>query len=214
MTPGRRGLIAHGSSLGIEPAQRPSRTAGRLGFLGAWLFGFENPRKRGLDFLGFPWILSSEIETYQWVTRDFRGKIFHRAFCPLGVRGGGTEGGRRGDGEARNCPSSKLNPGSDFLQSIVAPAVSISSTAFDPKRSFAARSARSKAAGPVWNEKTRIASRDASDAEAGSLRLVPDMIRPGLTFSRCSVQPRIHSVPTSYPLRAPYPRLRGPSIPH
>jgi hypothetical protein len=31
-----------------------------LGFLGAWPFRYENPRSGVLDFLGFPWILSSE----------------------------------------------------------------------------------------------------------------------------------------------------------
>src|SRR6516165_7341514 len=40
------------------------------------------------------------------------------------------------------------------------------------------------------------------------------LIRPGVTPWRRSVQPRIHLVRMSYPLRAPYPRLRGPSIPH
>ena len=35
----------------------------------------------------------------------------------------------------------------------------------------------------------------------------------GLTPWRRSVQPRIQRVRTSCPLRAPYPRLRGPSIP-
>ena len=57
---------------------------------------------------------------------------------------------------------------------------------------------------------TLAASRDASDAEAGSLRLMPDP-SPGLTPWRRSVQPRRRRVRTSYPLRAPYPRLRGPS---
>ena len=40
------------------------------------------------------------------------------------------------------------------------------------------------------------------------------LIRPGLTPWRRSVQPRIHRVRMSYPLRAPCPQLRGPSILH
>jgi hypothetical protein len=49
-----------------------------LEFLGSWLFGFEKP------VLGvvFPWIsLDSlvRIESYQWVTRENRRRIFLRA---------------------------------------------------------------------------------------------------------------------------------------
>jgi hypothetical protein len=58
---------------GRDAVRRPG-----LGFLGTSPFPYENPRFWGLDFLGFPWILSSE--TYQWVTRDFRSKFFPRAF--------------------------------------------------------------------------------------------------------------------------------------
>jgi hypothetical protein len=60
-------------------------------------------------------------------------------------------------------------------------------------------------------ERTSRYSRLA-EAEAGTLRLMPD---PSRTYAwRRSVQPRIHRVRTSYPLRAPYPRLQGPSILH
>jgi hypothetical protein len=43
--------------------------------------------------VGFPWIsLDSlvRIETYQWVTRDNRAKVFLDAFVPAGVRGART----------------------------------------------------------------------------------------------------------------------------
>ena len=47
----------------------------RLGFLGPSLFGYEN---QGLWLLDFSWISSdsSEIETYQWVIREKRAKVF------------------------------------------------------------------------------------------------------------------------------------------
>jgi hypothetical protein len=51
-----------------------------LGFLGPWLFRFENPRFRGLDFLGFPWILSSESRLINGLRGINRGKIFHAVF--------------------------------------------------------------------------------------------------------------------------------------
>jgi hypothetical protein len=41
----------------------------------------------------------------------------------LGIRGGGTEGRRRGYAGAQKCSSSKLNLDSDFLQFIVAQGV-------------------------------------------------------------------------------------------
>ena len=50
-----------------------SASAGRtihLGFLGFRLFGFKNPRFCVLDFLGFPWILSSELSLFN----GLRGK--------------------------------------------------------------------------------------------------------------------------------------------
>jgi hypothetical protein len=54
----------------------------RLGFLGPWLFRFENPRFRGLDFLGFSWILSSESRLINGLCGINRGKIFHAVFGP------------------------------------------------------------------------------------------------------------------------------------
>jgi hypothetical protein len=35
-----------------------------------------------LDFLGFPWSSVDRIETYQWVTREKREKVFLGPFCP------------------------------------------------------------------------------------------------------------------------------------
>jgi hypothetical protein len=61
-----------------------------LEFLGRGLFGFENHRKRGLDFLGFPWILSSESRLINGLHRIFAEKFFRGPFAP-GFRGGGTE---------------------------------------------------------------------------------------------------------------------------
>ena len=63
---------SHAGSRGREAA-RVERGPGRidwkrwgpgLGFLGASLFRCENPRRELLDFLGFPWILSSEMSLF------------------------------------------------------------------------------------------------------------------------------------------------------
>ena len=77
--PARRGWGRQGGREGRLDVQgtawRQGPDAGHadhLGFLGAWPFPRQNSRYRGLDFLGFPWILLVRIETYQWVTRDFR----------------------------------------------------------------------------------------------------------------------------------------------
>jgi hypothetical protein len=52
-----------------------------LGFLGPWLFRFENPRFEGLDFLGFPWILSFESRLIIGLQGKNRGKIFRGVFA-------------------------------------------------------------------------------------------------------------------------------------
>jgi hypothetical protein len=52
-----------------------------LGFLGAQRLPYENKRKPLLDFLGFPWILSSESRLIKGlrgtsVSKDFRDDIW------------------------------------------------------------------------------------------------------------------------------------------
>jgi hypothetical protein len=70
-----------------------------------------------LDFLGFPWILSSESSLFNRLHGIFCEKIF-RSLFPLRGRLSTTEftfGARKGGAAHR----AKLNPNSDFLQSIV-----------------------------------------------------------------------------------------------
>jgi hypothetical protein len=93
-----------------------------LEFLGAWLFRFENPDLGGcfsLDFLGF----SRAKRDLSMGYTGFSLKNFSWPFCPLGVRGGGTEGRRRSDADAQKWSSSKLNLDSDFVQYFVETAV-------------------------------------------------------------------------------------------
>jgi len=60
----------------------------RLGFLGPWPFRCEGSRSWGLDFLGFPWILSSEPRLINGLTA-WSGETFYRAFA-LAARRAGT----------------------------------------------------------------------------------------------------------------------------
>ena len=65
-----------------------------------------------------PWISLDflvKIETYQWVTRDFREMNFARASSPrLTVAAPGACG--RGHAEAQDCSWGKLNSISDYPQ--------------------------------------------------------------------------------------------------
>jgi hypothetical protein len=69
-----------------EPPTTNVGTA-RLGFLGAWRFHDENPRKPLLVFLGFPLDSLVQIERYQRVTLDKRRNNFLDGLWP-------TEGSR------------------------------------------------------------------------------------------------------------------------
>ena len=127
---------AEAPSLGTGSDRRPSRQRGGSvwNFLARGCFAVKIPEKG----VGFPWIsLDSlvRIETYQWVTRDKRCKIFSCPFCPFGIRSTGKEAGRRrGYAEAQKCSSSKLNLDSDFLQSIVASAIPFASLVSNQSR--------------------------------------------------------------------------------
>jgi hypothetical protein len=84
----------------------------RLGFLGAWLFCCKIPRQCLLDFLGFPWILSSESRLFDGLRGVKARKFFHAVFF-VALAGW----------NARPCGSAELVMGqasstSDFLQEI------------------------------------------------------------------------------------------------
>ncbi len=89
-----------------------------LGFLGASRFGRENPHKSLLDFLGFPWILSSESRLINGLHAIFAERIFPRAF-PLSfeARNGSPQSKRMR--EAQDCSWGKLNSISDYPQELV-----------------------------------------------------------------------------------------------
>jgi hypothetical protein len=53
-----------------------------LDFLGVALFRYDNLRFWRLDFLGFPWILSSETSLFNGLHGIFCEEKFE-AFCPL-----------------------------------------------------------------------------------------------------------------------------------
>ena len=100
------------------------RLGGRTGsvwdFLARGCFALKTQIKR----VGFPWIsLDSlvRIETYQWVTRDFRSKVFRAAFAPWPSKRRKERPPRRLCGSAEGFMEPSVTQNSDFLQSIVAP---------------------------------------------------------------------------------------------
>jgi hypothetical protein len=86
-----------------------------LGFLGASPFGCENPCLCGLEFLGFPWILSSESNDINGLRGIPRGKIF----VALLGREAGTGSCGRGLSGGRDWSWGKLSAISDYQQSFV-----------------------------------------------------------------------------------------------
>jgi hypothetical protein len=98
-----------------------------LDFLGAWPFGCENARQGMLDFLGFPWILSSESRFFNGLRGQKRRKFFLALFRGLSrAREAPTVSGTR---KRRIAHTGKLNFISIFLQGIVAPRRSLSAAA-------------------------------------------------------------------------------------
>ena len=92
------------------------------------LFGFSWPvaislRKPRKTAIGFSWIFLDflvRIETYQWVTRDSRWKIFRTSFDRS------KRQIRRLRSEEQDCSSDEFNLPSVFLQQIIGPARSLS----------------------------------------------------------------------------------------
>ena len=94
----------------------------RLGFLASRQFRPENPVFRALDCLGFPWILSSEIETYQRVIGPKRTKVFS-ARLPLTLRDAGDGTPAVAAWVSARLFMQQFNPASDFPQGIVVQAL-------------------------------------------------------------------------------------------
>src|SRR5271156_4087376 len=93
----------------------------RLGFLGRWPFRCENPCSDVLDFLGFPWILSSESGLFNGLRGINRGKFFHALLVAFKAVGDGTLQWRHADGQ--DLTWGKLTLDSDFPQQNVVPAL-------------------------------------------------------------------------------------------
>ena len=108
---------------GSSPLSVPPGRGSVWDFLARACLALETPGKGGwisLDFLGFSRVKRDLSMGYA----GFSLKNFSSGFRPLGVRSAGTEGGRRGDGEARNCPSSKLTWFPIFCNQFSSPAIS------------------------------------------------------------------------------------------
>jgi hypothetical protein len=93
------------SALGQERGER-ERALGRgrpsLDLLAPSLFRLENLRFRGLDFLGFPWILSSEARLINGL-HGISLKNFSWSFCPSG-----RSQRRNGRPLSRRCGSAEV----------------------------------------------------------------------------------------------------------
>ena len=99
-------------------AARPVSFASGLGFLGGWLFRRQSPRFRALDFLGFPWILSSEMSLFNGLRWIFEINFFMARFGPRGGAAGPADR-RFPTLEERNRSWAKPSYISVFPQSIV-----------------------------------------------------------------------------------------------
>jgi hypothetical protein len=100
-------------STGRDAVRRPG-----LGFLGTARFAYENPSFWGLDFLGFPWILSCETIDINWLHEIFARNFFLALLSSRKIR-------RNGDptiwhAKRTDCSWGKLTSISDFLQEIAA----------------------------------------------------------------------------------------------
>jgi hypothetical protein len=74
-----------------------------------------------LDFLGFPWILSSESRLFNGLRGIKRGKFFLRP--SLALQGAGTAAYARAHSEAQNCSWGQLTKISDSRQEIAIRAI-------------------------------------------------------------------------------------------
>jgi hypothetical protein len=92
-----------------------------LGFLGGPPVRCEDPRLWGLDFLGFPWILSSESSDFNGL-RGFFGVNFSRP-VPLRQKARGRERPAEPTGKRGIVHQGQHKPVSGFLQRIVVPTV-------------------------------------------------------------------------------------------
>jgi hypothetical protein len=86
-------------------------------FLGPPHFGAKTPVYKGWEFLGFPWILSSESRLINGLRGIYRGSFF---LSPVLAKEAGTGSCGRGHSEGRDCSWGELTSISDCQQLIVA----------------------------------------------------------------------------------------------
>src|SRR5258708_2165032 len=72
----------HDQLLARERRGRLGAGSLNLGFLGRWPFRNEFPYFRGFDFLGFPWILSSESRLINGLRWIFAERFFSAVCAP------------------------------------------------------------------------------------------------------------------------------------
>jgi hypothetical protein len=69
---------------------RATSVVDRFGFSWPWLFYGENPDSKLLDYLGFPWILSSELRLFNGLHGIFERNFF-LALSPSAAASRGTK---------------------------------------------------------------------------------------------------------------------------
>ena len=113
---GVRGRLGPG-----ERIERPRcvEKRARFGFSWAAAISRRKPPFRGLEKLGFPWILSCEMSLFNGLRRILAEKNFSRPLAPLRAARGGSARAW-GIAEGRNCSWGKPTVFSDFPQQIVA----------------------------------------------------------------------------------------------
>jgi hypothetical protein len=105
-------------------ARRPLFQSIALGFLGASRFRRENPWECLLDFLGFPWILSSESRVINGL-REINDKRFFSSLL-FAALARGTAGSPSWQSQGQDCSWGELMLDSDFPQPFVAWAIPLS----------------------------------------------------------------------------------------
>jgi hypothetical protein len=113
----RAGALRSWTEFGASALLARGRLLDRFGF--SWTIAVlpRTARKQGLDFLGFPWILSFESRLFNGLRRICGGRKFLALFCRWG--GGAGTGSRYSyDAETQSGSSSKPNPVSLFCNQL------------------------------------------------------------------------------------------------
>ena len=118
---GLRALYLWMESVRLPSAALTGRSSGRFGFSWPVAASLRNRRLSGLDFLGFPWILSSESRLINGLRGFYPEEYLSRPF--LALRAPERAPVVEAMGKRKIVHGGELNPASDFLQEIVVRAV-------------------------------------------------------------------------------------------